>query len=79
MTSQPSSLEDEIASNRHAVVLVSGGLDSATVLALAQAQGFVCHALCVEYGQRHQAEFSILGLMLNSLHLWDLFIWMILA
>ena len=41
---------------RHAVVLLSGGMDSAVTLALARAQGFVCHALTVNYGQRHQAE-----------------------
>ncbi len=41
---------------RSAVVLLSGGLDSATVLALAQAGGFRCHALSVRYGQRHLAE-----------------------
>jgi 7-cyano-7-deazaguanine synthase len=39
-----------------AVVLVSGGLDSATVLAMARAQGWTCHALSVDYGQRHRAE-----------------------
>jgi 7-cyano-7-deazaguanine synthase len=39
-----------------AVVLLSGGLDSATALAIARSQGFVCHALSVDYGQRHGAE-----------------------
>ena len=39
-----------------AVVLLSGGLDSATALAIAREQGFVCHALSVDYGQRHAAE-----------------------
>ncbi len=41
---------------KNAVVLLSGGLDSATVLALARQQGYLCHALCVDYGQRHHAE-----------------------
>ena len=41
---------------RSAVVLVSGGLDSATVLAMARADGWRCHALSVDYGQRHRAE-----------------------
>src|SRR5262249_47536544 len=39
-----------------AVVLLFGGLDSATALALALERGFACHALSVEYGQRHVAE-----------------------
>jgi 7-cyano-7-deazaguanine synthase len=39
-----------------AVVLVSGGLDSATTLAIARDRGFACHALTVDYGQKHRAE-----------------------
>jgi 7-cyano-7-deazaguanine synthase len=39
-----------------AVVLLSGGLDSATVLAMARSAGFDCHALSLDYGQRHRAE-----------------------
>ncbi len=41
---------------RKAIVLLSGGLDSATILAMARAQGFDCHALSFRYGQRHMAE-----------------------
>jgi 7-cyano-7-deazaguanine synthase len=41
---------------KHAVILLSGGLDSATTLAVARSQGFVCHALSLDYGQRHKAE-----------------------
>jgi len=41
-----------------AVVLLSGGMDSATVLALARRKGFACHALTVDYGQRHRVEIA---------------------
>ena len=43
-------------STRNAVVLVSGGMDSAVTLALARERGFTCHALSVAYGQRHASE-----------------------
>ncbi len=41
-----------------AVVLLSGGLDSATALAMARNQGFACYALSFDYGQRHRAELT---------------------
>ena len=43
---------------KRAVVLLSGGLDSATTLAIARSEGCVCYALSVAYGQRHQAELA---------------------
>jgi 7-cyano-7-deazaguanine synthase len=39
-------------------VLVSGGLDSATTLAIARSEGYACHCLTVDYGQRHRAELA---------------------
>jgi 7-cyano-7-deazaguanine synthase len=42
--------------SKKAIILLSGGLDSITVLALAQQQGFDCYALSFDYGQRHNAE-----------------------
>ena len=41
---------------KSAVVLLSGGLDSATVAAIAGAEGFAVHALSIDYGQRHRFE-----------------------
>jgi 7-cyano-7-deazaguanine synthase len=41
-----------------AVVLLSGGLDSCTTLAIARAQGYACYGLAIDYGQRHRAELA---------------------
>lgn len=46
------------ASAKRAVVLLSGGLDSATALAIAKHQGYACYALSFDYGQRHRAELA---------------------
>ena len=49
-------MEMNMPTEKPAVVLLSGGLDSATVLAIAKQRGFRCHALSVNYGQRHISE-----------------------
>ncbi|SDH23570.1 7-cyano-7-deazaguanine synthase QueC [Pseudomonas abietaniphila] len=41
---------------KRAVILLSGGLDSATVVAMAKADGFACYTMSFDYGQRHRAE-----------------------
>ena len=50
--------EPRVAVRPPAVVLLSGGLDSATCLAIARAEGYECHALSFAYGQRHEAELT---------------------
>ena len=52
---------------RRAVVLLSGGMDSAVALAQARADGFACHALSVRYGQRHSAELDAARVIARAL------------
>jgi 7-cyano-7-deazaguanine synthase len=52
---------------RHAVILLSGGLDSATVLAMAKNEGFLCHALSFDYGQRHGVELQAASRLATSI------------
>jgi 7-cyano-7-deazaguanine synthase len=52
---------------KNAVVLLSGGLDSATTLAIASSEGFQCYALTFRYGQRHQQEIEAAKKVADSL------------
>jgi 7-cyano-7-deazaguanine synthase len=52
---------------KRAVVLLSGGLDSATVLAISRAEGFESHALSFRYGQRHEREIAAAEMVARSL------------
>jgi len=56
--STPHSMQPGVAARPPAVVLLSGGLDSATCLAIARAEGYDCHALSFAYGQRHEVELT---------------------
>ncbi|MEW6163875.1 MAG: 7-cyano-7-deazaguanine synthase QueC [Pseudomonadota bacterium] len=53
--------------DKQAVVLLSGGLDSATCLAIARAEGYACHCLSVDYGQRHAAELAAAARVASAL------------
>ncbi|MCH7791925.1 MAG: 7-cyano-7-deazaguanine synthase, partial [Planctomycetes bacterium] len=54
-------------SHRNSVVLLSGGLDSATVLAMARRDGFACHCVTFDYGQRHRFEIAAAARVAESL------------
>ena len=48
--------EQSVVTDKRAVILLSGGLDSATVVAMARAEGYSCYTMSFDYGQRHRAE-----------------------
>lgn len=48
--------EQSVVTEKRAVILLSGGLDSATVVAMARAEGYSCYTMSFDYGQRHRAE-----------------------
>jgi 7-cyano-7-deazaguanine synthase len=61
-------LTEPVALSPHrAVVLLSGGLDSATALAMARAESLECHTLALDYGQRHRAELAAAGEISSAL------------
>lgn len=49
-------MSKEVINEKRAVILLSGGLDSATVVAMARADGYTCYTMSFDYGQRHRAE-----------------------
>lgn len=51
-------MTEQTMNQKRAVILLSGGLDSATVVAMAQAEGYSCYAMSFDYGQRHRAELN---------------------
>ncbi len=53
--------------SKKAIILLSGGLDSATALAVARQDGYACHALSIDYGQRHRAELGAARRVAESL------------
>ncbi|MBV1908972.1 MAG: 7-cyano-7-deazaguanine synthase QueC [Kangiellaceae bacterium] len=52
--------------NKKAIILLSGGLDSTTCLAMAQSQGYECYALSFSYGQKHSSELEAAKIIANS-------------
>ncbi|RML92061.1 ExsB protein, partial [Pseudomonas savastanoi] len=56
MTSRGADMSELTNTEKRAVILLSGGLDSATVVAMARAEGYACYTMSFDYGQRHRAE-----------------------
>lgn len=54
-------------SQKNAVILLSGGIDSQTCLAIAKKQGYACYALAIDYGQKHRVELESAALIADSM------------
>ncbi len=61
-------MSTHVEDKKKAVILLSGGMDSATVLAMAKAQGYVCYALSFRYGQRHSSELDAAANLAKLFH-----------
>ena len=64
----PEEVYEKSANKLPAVILLSGGLDSSTVLAMAQKQGYACHTLAFDYGQRHRNELDACAHIASSMN-----------
>lgn len=63
----PPDMPTHTTSSKPAIVLLSGGLDSTTALAIAQSQGYTCHTLAFDYGQRHRHELDACAQIASSM------------
>jgi len=57
--------------NSKAIILLSGGIDSLTCLAMAKAEGYDCYALSFDYGQRHRAELKAAAVLAKDYHVFE--------
>ena len=60
--------QQTLSQSPRAVILLSGGLDSSTVLAIAKDQGFACHTIAFDYGQRHRHELDACATIAKSMN-----------
>ena len=63
--------EQSVVTEKRAVILLSGGLDSATVVAMARAEGYRCYTMSFDYGQRHRAELDAAARVARDLGVLD--------